>query len=257
MTTARTTPPPSYVSRFETVDPSNLRETILLKVETLSIMGLSKEELSFLQEMLTTPPPAHDVAESIKSQYWIMGTGIYRPFSPPTKPSEADLICNCETVEQAHAIRAEIIRAASTVQESFDKLHNYASNNVTELEMQIMELKAKQPAHDVADKLEGNLPMWIKNMEIGIKYREDQGDHGHKFTVRLPVLKRLIRAASTPSAEVQALREALEFYAEPQNQAREYHQSGCGITFDHGSPYSNDKGERARKALNQPHTGDK
>lgn len=61
-----------------------------------------------------TEPIINDagLAEAVKSQYWIMGTAIYRPFHSPTKPSEAVLICRCETVEQAHAIREEIINHA-------------------------------------------------------------------------------------------------------------------------------------------------
>lgn len=43
--------------------------------------------------------------------------------------------------------------------------------------------------------------------------------------------------------------EALKFYADIDNQKHDYTTSGCGITFDHGSPYLNDRGKKARKAL--------
>lgn len=58
-----------------------------------------------------------------------------------------------------------------------------------------------------------------------------------------------IRTALKQDERVEGLVEALEFYAEPQNQAKEYRRSGCGIIWSHSSAYSNDKGERASEAL--------
>lgn len=74
-------------------------------------MTKDKAPLGDRRYAVTKPKPD----AGLLPDYWIMGTGVYKPFYPPQKFSDAELICKCETVEQAHAIRNEILKSRSPV----------------------------------------------------------------------------------------------------------------------------------------------
>lgn len=51
------------------------------------------------------------MVEHHRKKYWVMGTGVYHAAPAGQPSSEAVLICECKTVEQAHAIVGEIERS--------------------------------------------------------------------------------------------------------------------------------------------------
>lgn len=100
---------------MDMADCENVELTRILNPVTMQKIRdkqASKPKHSPLPEYAATVP--HDAV--VPNGYWIMGTGIYH--APVSKRSvHAVLICKCETVEQAHAIKDELSKTASAVRE--------------------------------------------------------------------------------------------------------------------------------------------